>query len=201
MFNISFFKHLNRDSLEASKWLAKELGEPEWCKGYGLRFTHRLAVAPTKSTAAIYGGISEGRGLDVAMCFTQKTAAGEADRINPPLLALIKRKGLNIEDCIKDVTAAYGSVQFVDWLTPEEKEVFKTGFEVNQNVVIRHAAMAQKEIDQGQSINVYLSKNTTAKEIVKLHKEAFLDENVHSLYYIVSSRAIISSKSECLSCM
>lgn len=201
MFNISFFKHLNRDSLEASKWLAKELGEPEWCKGYGLRFTHRLAVAPTKSTAAIYGGISEGRGLDVAMCFTQKTAAGEADRVNPPLLALIKRKGLDVEQCIKDVTAAYGSVQYVDWLTAEEKEVFKTGFEVNQNVVIRHAAMAQKEIDQGQSINVYLSKNTTAKDIVALHKAAFLDPNIHSLYYIVSSRSIISAKSECAACM
>ncbi len=200
MFNAEFFKHLNRDSLIASQWLAKELGEPEWCKGYGLRFTHRLAVAPTKSTAAIYGGISEGRGLDVAMCFTQKTSAGEADRVNPPLLALIKRKGLDIEECIKDVTAAYGSVQYVDWLTVEEKEVFKTGFEVNQQSVINLAASAQKEIDQGQSINVYLSKNTSAKEIVKLHKEAFLNPNIHSLYYIVSSRSIISAKSECVSC-
>lgn len=200
LFNAEFFKHLNQESLKASKWLAVVLGEPEWCKGYGLRFTHRLAVAPTKSTALIMGGISEGRGFDTAMSFTQKTSAGEVDRVNPPLLALIKRKGLDVEKCIKDVVSGYGSVQHVDWLDDFEKLVFRTGFEYDQRVVLRLAAAAQKEIDQGQSINIYLSKNTSAREIALLHKEAFENELIHSLYYIVSSRAIVSSKAECESC-
>jgi len=200
MFNAEFFKHLNAESLKASQWLAKELGEPEWCKGYGVRFTHRMAVAPTKSTALIYGGISEGRGLDTAMSFTQKTAAGEVDRVNPPLLALIKRKGLNVEKCIKDVVEGYGSVQHVDWLTDEEKLVFRTGFEYDQRVVLRLAIVAQKEIDQGQSINIYIAKGTSEQEIADLHKFAFEEEMIHSLYYIYSSRAVVSSKSECVAC-
>lgn len=200
IFNAEFFKHLDDQSLAASKWLAIELGEPEWCKGYGLRFTHRMAVAPTKSTALIMGGISEGRGFDTAMSFTQKTSAGDVDRVNPPLLALMKRKGLDIEKCIKDVVAGYGSVQHVDWLDDFEKLVFRTGFEYDQRVVLRLAAAAQKHIDQGQSINVYISKGTTEKQIAELHQEAFLNELIHSLYYIVSSRAIVSSSSECASC-
>ena len=200
LFNAEFFKHLDDKSLEASKWLAVELGEPEWCVGYGLRFTHRIAVAPTKSTALIMGGISEGRGFDTAMSFTQKTSAGEVDRVNPPLLALIKRKGLDVEKCIRDVVQGYGSVQHVDWLDDFEKLVFRTGFEYDQRVVLRLAAAAQKHIDQGQSINIYLSKNTPARQIAALHKEAFLNELIHSLYYIVSSRAIVSSSSECIAC-
>lgn len=200
LFNAEFFKHLDDESLKASKWLAVELGEPEWCKGYGLRFTHRIAVAPTKSTALIMGGISEGRGLDTAMSFTQKTAAGEVDRVNPPLLALIKRKGLDVESCIKDVVAAYGSVQDVDWLDEFEKLVYRTAFEYDQRVVLRLAAAAQKHIDQGQSINVYIRKGMTEQEIALLFKEAFENELIHSLYYVYSSRAIVSSKSECIAC-
>lgn len=200
IFNAEFFHHLNEQSLIASKWLAVELGEPEWCKGYGLRFTHRLAVAPTKSTALIMGGISEGRGFDTAMSFTQKTSAGEVDRVNPPLLALIKRKGLNVDECIKDVVQGYGSVQHVSWLTDEEKEVFKTAFEINQRVVLRLAAVAQKDIDQGQSINVYIYKGMPEEEIALLHKEAFENELIHSLYYVYSSRSIVSSSSECVAC-
>lgn len=200
MFNASIFKHINGQSLEASKWLAVELGEPEWCKGYGLRFTHRMAVAPTKSTALIYGGISEGRGADLAMCFTQKTSAGDVDRVNAPLLALIKRKGLDVETCIQDVVKGYGSVQHVDWLTDHEKDVFKTAFEIDQRVVLRYAAVAQGEIDQGQSINLAFAKNADERLIAKIHQEAFMDEKIHSLYYVYSSRSVVSSSSECVSC-
>jgi ribonucleoside-diphosphate reductase alpha chain len=200
MFNVTIFKHINKQSLEASKWLAIELGEPEWCKGYGLRFTHRMAVAPTKSTALIYGGISEGINPDAAMCFTQKTSAGDVDRVNAPLLALIKRKGSDIEKCIADVVQGYGSVQHVDWLTVDEKEVFKTAFEINQRVILREAAARQPEIDQGQSINLFISKDAKEREIAAIHQEAFLNENIHSLYYVYSSRAVVSSSSECVSC-
>lgn len=200
MFNVTIFKHINNQSLEASKWLAKELGEPEWCKGYGLRFTHRMAVAPTKSTALIYGGISEGINPDAAMCFTQKTSAGDVDRVNAPLLALLKRKGLDIEACIADVVLGYGSVQHVSWLTEEEKDVFKTAFEINQRVILREAAARQKEIDQGQSLNLFIDKELGEKEIAKIHQEAFLMEWIHSLYYVYSSRGVVSSSSECTSC-
>lgn len=200
MFNASIFKHIDEQSLKASQWLAKELGEPEWCKGYGLRFTHRMAVAPTKSTALIYGGISEGINPDVAMSFTQLTAAGEVDRVNPTLLKVIKAKGLDVEKCIRDTVQSQGSVQHVDWLTDEEKRVFKTAFEINQRDILRLAAARQKYIDQGVSLNLFFAGNADEKLISEIHQEAFLNEEILSLYYVYSSRGVVSSSSECISC-
>lgn len=201
LFNGRIFKHIDEESLKASKWLAEQLGEPEWCKGHGVRFTHRMAVAPTKSTALIYGGISEGINPDVAMSFTQLTAAGEVDRVNPTLLALIKEKGLDIEKCIQDTVQSQGSVQHVDWLTDDEKRVFKTAFEVNQRDIIRLAANRQKYIDQGQSTNLFFAGNADEKLISEIHQEAFENENILSLYYVYSSRGVVSSSSECVACM
>ncbi len=200
LWNIQVFKQMDEQSLEASKWLATELGEPEWCKGYGVRHTHRHAVAPTKTTAVIYGGISEGIGPDAAMSFTQLTAAGEVDRVNPPLLALIKSKGLDIEKCIQDTVASQGSVQHVDWLTDEEKKVFKTAFEINQRDILRLAATRQKYIDQGQSLNLFLAGNAKEEEIAALHQEAFENPDILALYYVYSSRGVVSSSSECAAC-
>jgi ribonucleoside-diphosphate reductase alpha chain len=200
MFNARVFKQIDEQSLEASKWLAKELGEPEWCKGYGVRFTHRMAVAPTKSTALIYGGISEGINPDVAMSFTQLTAAGEMDRVNPTLLKLIKDKGLDVEACIRDTVKSQGSVQHVDWLTDDEKRVFKTAFEINQKDIIRLAATRQKYIDQGQSTNLFFAGNADEKLISEIHQEAFENENILSLYYVYSSRGVVSSSGECVAC-
>ena len=198
--NTQIFKQIDEQSLEASKWLAQVLGEPEWCKGYGLRFTHRLAVAPTKSTALIYGGISEGINPDIAMSFTQATAAGEVDRVNPTLLELIKSKGLDIEKCIKDTVISQGSVQSVDWLTPEEKAVFKTAFEIDQKAILRLAAARQKFIDQGQSTNLFFAGNADEAAISEVHQMAFENEDILSLYYVYSSRGVVSSSGECLSC-
>uniref|UniRef100_A0A183CR70 Ribonucleoside-diphosphate reductase n=1 Tax=Globodera pallida TaxID=36090 RepID=A0A183CR70_GLOPA len=183
MWNIKVFKQMKEQSMDASRWLAKELGEPEWCKGYGVRFTHNLAVAPTKSTALIYGGIEEGINTTLAMSYTQKTSAGDVDR-----------------KCIADVVKGYGSVQHVDWLDDLEKQVFKVGFEIDMRVHIRKAAARQKYLDQGQSLNLAFGKNVTEKEIAVIHKEAFENEWIHSLYYIQGSRSVVSSKSECESC-
>lgn len=200
LFNGRIFKHIDEESLKASQWLAKELGEPEWCKGYGIRFTHRMAVAPTKSTALIYGGISEGINPDMAMSFTQQTSAGEIDRVNPTLLNLLKSKDLNVEECIKDVVKGYGSVQHVDWLTDEEKRVFLTAFEINQRDIIRLAANRQRYIDQGQSTNLFFAGNADEKLISEIHQEAFENENILSLYYIYSSRNVVNTNSECVAC-
>lgn len=201
LFNGSIFKRIDEESLRASKWLAEQLGEPEWCKGHGLRFTHRMAVAPTKSTALIYGGISEGINPDIAMSFTQLTAAGEVDRVNPTLLALIKSKGLDIEACIKDTVKSQGSVQDVSWLNDDEKKVFKTAFEINQKDILRLAATRQRYIDQGQSTNLFFAGNADEKLISEIHQEAFENENILSLYYVYSSRGVVSSSSECVACM
>lgn len=186
--NREVFEKIDKESLEASKALAVAEGEPEWCKGLGIRFTHRMAVAPTKSTALIYGGISEGINPDVAYSFTQSTAAGEVARVMPVLLALIKSKGLNVESCILDVEKDKGSVQRVSWLTPEEKAVFKTGFEIPQEAILRLASSRQRSIDQGQSLNLFIDKRHNEEYISYIHQLAFKDPYIKGLYYLIGKR-------------
>lgn len=205
LLNKEIFEKINKESLEASKLLAEAEGEPEWCKGLGIRFTHRMAVAPTKSTALIYGGISEGINPDVAYSFTQSTAAGEVARVMPVLLDLIKRKGLNVEECIADVEKDKGSVQRVSWLSPEEKAVFKTGFEIPQEAILRLASARQREIDQGQSLNLFIDKRHNEEYISYIHQLAFKDPYIKGLYYLIGKRETdgedeVESPQECESC-
>lgn len=200
MLNNQIFKKINDESLEASQWMAKVLGEPEWCKGYGVRNTHRIAIAPTKSTALIMGGVSEGINPDVAMTYTQTTAAGEIDRINPVLLDVMKKKGVYNKKTMQEIVDAQGSVQSVDWLDEEEKKVFKTAFEIDQRAVLRLASARQKYIDQMQSLNLFFSADEEEKYIAQIHKEAFLDENILSLYYCYSKRGVAASKDSCEAC-
>ena len=135
------------------------------------------------------------------MSFTQLTATGEVDRVNPTLLALIKNKGLDIETCIKDTVLSQGSVQHVSWLTDDEKKVFKTAFEINQRDILRLAGNRQQYIDQGQSLNLFFAGDADEGLISEIHQEAFLDEKILSLYYVYSSRGVVSSSSECIACM
>lgn len=188
LLNREIFKHIDEQSLEASKALAKAEGEPEWCKGLGIRFTHRIAVAPTKSTALIYGGISEGINPDVAFSFIQSTAAGEVARVTPVLLETIKSKGLDVEKCIADVDKAKGSVQGVSWLTPEEKSYFKTGFEIPMESHVRMTSDRQKSIDQGQSFNLDFDKRHNEEHISYIHQLIFKDERIKGAYYVVGKR-------------
>lgn len=188
LLNKEIFSKINQESLQASKDLAVVCGEPEYCKGLGIRFTHRIAVAPTKTTAAIYGGISEGINPDPAFSFIQSTAAGEVHRVIPTFLELIKSKGLNIEECILEVAQNKGSVQKVKWLSDHEKQVFKTAFEIDQFTILRQASSRQKDICQGQSLNFYIDKRRDESYISQLHKVAFLDENIKGLYYLVGKR-------------
>jgi ribonucleoside-diphosphate reductase alpha chain len=198
-FNTNVFKHMDEESKRASEWLAKELGEPDWCKGLGIRNTHRLAIAPTKSTALLMGGVSEGINPDPAMTYTQASAGGEVERINPILLGLMKSKGINDKKHIQEVIDARGSVQGVDWLTQEEKDVFKTAFEINQEVVVRLASNRQRFIDQGQSLNLFFSAEEDEAWIAKIHQMAFKDPMILALYYCYSKSGVVASK-DCEAC-
>lgn len=189
------------DAKNASKVLALQLGEPEWCKGYGVRNTHLIAIAPTKSTALLVGGISEGINPDPAMSFTQMTSAGEVDRLNPILLNLMKKKDVYSKKHVQEITDNYGSVQSVSWLTDEEKEVFKTAFEINQKAIIRLASARSKYIDQWQSLNLFFSADEEPKWISEVHEEAFNDPNILALYYIYTQAGVQASKGECEACM
>ena len=191
---------IDKQSLQASKEMAVELGEPEWLVGYGLRNSHRIAIAPTKSTALLMGGVSEGINPDPAMSYTQMTSAGEVDRTNPVLLALMKKKGVYSKKHVQEITDNYGSVQKVNWLTPEEKEVFKTAFEINQKAVLRLASSRSLYIDQWQSLNLFFSADESPEWIAEVHQEAFIDPNILALYYVYTQAGVQASKGECEAC-
>lgn len=204
-FNQELFEKLERNSRLASEWMGAEWGVPEWISDYNLANAHkqepvvlrngsRIAIAPTKSTALIMGGISEGINPDPAFVYTQSTAGGEVQRINPVLLSIMKERGVDDKKHIQEVVDAFGSVQKVDWLSDDEKKVFKTAFEIDQNVVVRLAAQRAKYIDQWQSLNLFFSAEEDPKYIAEVHKNAFLNESILALYYIYSKSGVSASK-------
>lgn len=207
MLNYKIFKTIKSEALEGSKWLAKVLGEPEMCKGYGVRNTHLLAVAPTKSTALIVGSVSEGINPQVGFVFTQSTPAGEVFRIDPSFLELIKKKGLYVsaddeatKEFLYDVVSKKGSIQHRDDFTEDEKALFRTAFEINPYDHLKLVSDRQKHICQAQSTNLFVA-NMSAKEISKLYLYAYLDPYILSLYYHYGLRdATIKTSYVCESC-
>ena len=207
MLNHKIFKTIKSEASDATEWLAKVLGEPDMCKGYGVRNTHLLAVAPTKSTALIVGSVSEGINPQAGFVFTQSTPAGEVFRIDPSFLKLVKDKGIYVseddestQDFLYDIVSHKGSIQHRSEFTEDEKALFRTAFEINPYDHLKLVSDRQKFICQAQSTNLFLA-NMTAKEISKLYLYAFLDPNIISLYYHYGLRdATIKTNYECESC-
>ena len=207
-FNQRLLKEMDRETLTASKLLAKELGEPEWMKGYGERWSHRIALPPTKSTAIIMGGISEGINPVYANCYEQDTAAGGIYRINPSLLKIMKDRGMYKEEIMSRISESQGSVQGEDWLTDHEKKVFRTAFELNQETILLMGSHRQKIMTQGgggqsQSLNLFINKETDEEYITKLHWLAYKDPWLLSLYYVHSTNEESAYKMpvpECAAC-
>ena len=205
--NIKMFSTIKSEATHATQWMAKVLGEPELCKGYGVRNTHLLAVAPTKSTALIVGSVSEGINPQVGFVYTQSTPSGEVFRIDPSFLQLIKDNGIYAseddkatQDFLYDIISHKGSIQHRDEFTEHEKAVYRTAFEINPYDHLDLVSERQEYICQAQSCNVFLA-NTTAKEMSKLYLYAYLDKNIISLYYHYGLRdANIQTNVVCESC-
>mgnify|MGYP000844827687 CR=1 FL=1 len=112
----------------------------------------------------------------------------------------MKEKGVFNKANVEDIRDKMGSVQHVDWLTEEEKLVFRTAFEINQSAILRMASARGKFMDQWQSLNLFFAAGEDESYINQIHKEAFLDEGIIGLYYVYSKAGIQASKDECLAC-
>ncbi|QDF14722.1 hypothetical protein PONTUS_73 [Vibrio phage Pontus] len=201
MKNLEIFTHMSNESLRASKWMAEELGEPEWCKGYGVRNTHRLAVAPNTSSALVCGGVSQGIEPIPGNSYVQPSAAGELTRLNPSFLKFCREKGVEVDrELIKSINDKLGSVQHLDWLSDHEKMVFKTAYEIDQMALIRLAAARQPRICQGQSLNLFFDADEDEEYILEVHQAAFTNENIKQLYYMRTMAGVQASKGECVAC-
>jgi ribonucleoside-diphosphate reductase alpha chain len=204
LYNNIIFSKVQEESLKASQKLANIYGEPEWCKGTGLRNATLNAIAPNMSSAILAGSVSQGIEPIVSNCFIQQSAAGELTRMNPTLITLMKERGVYTLEVMDDLAINYeGSVQHVDWLTDEEKTVFKTAYEIDQKAILRQASSRQRKIDQGQSLNLFCGASEDEEYIAELHKIAILDPYIKGLYYLRSSRGIKASTGkvqECTAC-
>ncbi|ASV43421.1 ribonucleotide reductase of class Ia (aerobic), alpha subunit [Vibrio phage JSF12] len=202
MKNLEIFEHLNKESLRASEWMAKELGEPEWCKGYGVRNTHRLAIAPNTSSSLLCGGVSQGIEPLPGNCYIQPSAAGELVRLNSSFIKFCERKGVPVDrKLINSINDKLGSVQHLDWMSDEEKLVFKTAYEIDQMAILRKAAARQPRICQGQSLNLFFRAEEDEAVIAKVFQAAFKDENIKQIYYLRTMAGLQASKEVgCIAC-
>ena len=123
--------------------------------GSNRRNSHLLAVAPNASSSIICGGTSPSIEPSRANVYTHKTLSGSYKVKNKYLEKLLRSKKMNTEEVWKDIAAHEGSVQHLDFLTDEEKEVFKTAPEINQIWIIEHAYNRQQYICQSQSVNLF----------------------------------------------
>jgi len=198
-FNNKLFKYIREESDRASKWMAENWGEPEYMKGTGWRNSSRIAVAPTKSTAQICGGLSLGIEPIKSNYHIKSLAKNQTVYKNPILIDLLESKGKNTKKVWKAILEDNGSVQKLEFLSELEKNVFKTFAEVSQIDLIKLAAQRQQYIDQGQSLNLMFHPSMSAKDIHNIHIEAY-KENIKTLYYAYSCNASMEFSRNLLSC-
>ena len=199
--NSEVFKNIKEHSNKASKDLAEKFGEPELLKGYGRRNTTLNAVAPTTSSAFILGQVSQGIEPIWSNIYVKDIAKIKTTIKNPFLVKLLEEKGMDTPEVWRQIRDRDGSVQDLDFLSENEKEVFKTYSEIDQLAIIYQAANRQNHIDQGQSLNIIIHPDTSTKEINKIHVTAW-KLGLKSLYYQHSMNAAqkFKQKKECESC-
>jgi ribonucleoside-diphosphate reductase alpha chain len=212
--NAEVFKKINNEATRATKDMAAEFGEPEWCKGYGIRNSHLMAVAPNTTSAILAGGVSQSIEPFSANIFNQKTAKGVLIRKNAILEKILEERGFNNVEIWNQINQDRGSVKNISCLSVEEKEVFLTAREINQFAIVRQAGQRQRYIDQGQSVNLLfampsdlsdaIEKQKLAKYINDVHMEAW-ELGLKGLYYlrteaVLKGEAVFKESSDCKSC-
>lgn len=198
--NQQIFKGIKSEAVKATKHLAKIKGEPKWCRGYGVRNTHLLAIAPNSSSALLAGGVSQGIEPVYENAYLQASPVGEINRINPALLDIMKFKNIYSDSTIDRIIADNGSIQNMPEFTEQEKAVFKTAFEWNQEWLVRLASARQAYICQAQSLNLFFAEDEDEEVISAVHQVAFQEEGCKSLYYLRSKAGVKGSTGECEAC-
>ncbi|MGB1107934.1 MAG: ribonucleoside-diphosphate reductase subunit alpha [Parvibaculales bacterium] len=184
VWNRRIFTHIKEQADIASQDLATERGpclDAAEC-GMNERFSNKTAIAPTASISIICGGTSPGIEPIAGNSFTHKTLSGSFNVRNRHLDKLLDEKGQNNDDVWSSIVTSGGSVQHLDFLSDDEKAVFKTAFELDQRWLIDFAGDRSELIDQAQSLNVFLPANIHKRDLHQIHFQAW-KKGVKSLYY------------------
>ncbi|MFC3098834.1 ribonucleoside-diphosphate reductase subunit alpha [Alteraurantiacibacter palmitatis] len=187
VWNLKMFKHIAAKADEASMVLAQERGPCPDAEDMGVmqRFSCKMAIAPTASISIICGGTSACIEPIPANIYTHKTLSGSFVVKNPYLERLLDTKSKNSTNVWNSILEKGGSVQHLDFLTPEEKAVFKTSFEIDQRWLLEFAADRTPYIDQAQSLNLFIPADVDKWDLMMLHFQAW-EKGIKSLYYLRS---------------
>lgn len=183
-WNYKIFKHIKEEADAASHAIALVRGANEDAKDAGLmeRFTHKIAIAPTASISIIAGNSSPGIEPYNANTFTQKTLTGSFSVRNKHLKNLLQEVGHDNDDTWSSIMNHEGSVQHFEWLDQNQRDVFKTAFEIDQRWVIDLAADRTPYICQAQSLNIFIPADIHKRDLHLLHFNAWR-KGVKSMYY------------------
>ena len=184
VWNKKIFSNIQEKVDKASKDLAKERGACPDAEEFGIkeRFSNKTAIAPTASISIICGGASPGIEPIAANSYTHKTLSGSYNVKNKYLAKILERHGKNNDEVWSSITTNQGSVSHLDFLTKEEKEVFKTAFEIDQKWIVELGADRTPNISQAQSVNIFIPADVHKKELHQIHFQAW-KKGLKSLYY------------------
>jgi len=182
MINTEIWKTIKERADKATEDMAKEYGEPELLKGYGRRNVTTIAVAPTTSSSFILGQVSPSIEPLNSNYFVKNLAKGKFTYKNPYLKEVLKKYDKNNDEIWKTILIKGGSVQHLDFLSEEEKNVFKTFGEISQKEIVIQAAQRQKYIDQAQSLNIMIPPTASPKEVNSLLIEGW-KLGIKTFYY------------------
>ena len=183
-FNKRFYKYIRDIGEDTTKELAEKLGAPKMCEEAGLmrRNVSLMMVAPNKSTA-FFMDASEGISPFMSNYSVEKLAGVERTFKNKELEKLLELRGRNTFEVWSSILENLGSVQHLDFLAPHEKSVFKTASEISPKDIIDLAHDRQEFIDMAQSINLFGRPNYTTQDVYDIHKYAFVEKDIKTLYY------------------
>jgi ribonucleoside-diphosphate reductase alpha chain len=183
--NKNMFREIKEKANETTKLLAKERGECPDAVGYGVRNSHLLAIAPNASSSIICGNTSPSIEPYRANAFVQKTKTGSSLLKNEYLEHCLDEIGMNTEEIWKDIITHDGSVQHLEFLDQDTKDIFKTGVEIDQRWIVEFAADRQEHICQSQSLNLFFPADVSKQELHAVHMMAW-KKGVKTLYYLRS---------------
>ena len=186
-WNLKIFKHIAAGAQEASMLLASERGPCPDAADQGVmeRFSCKMAIAPTASISIICGGTSACIEPIPANIYTHKTLSGSFSIRNPHLEALLVDKAKNSDNIWNSILERGGSVQHLDFLTQDEKDCYKTSFEIDQRWLLELSADRTPYIDQAQSLNLFIPADVEKWDLLMLHYRAW-ELGIKSLYYLRS---------------
>ena len=184
VWNKKIFENIQKKVDQSSKDLAEERGPCLDAEEYGIkeRFSNKTAIAPTASISIICGGTSPGVEPIAANSYTHKTLSGSFNVRNKYLKELLAKHNKDNDEIWSTITTNQGSVSHLDFLTKEEKDVFKTAFELDQKWIVELSADRTPHISQAQSINIFLPADVHKKELHQIHYQAW-KKGLKSLYY------------------